>query len=218
VETRSVSSSPATRDELHVPKGTVIFRQGDPGNEMFVIAAGRVRLTLGEAALEKELTVLGPGEFFGELSLLSDAPRTATATTVEDSTLLVIGRDVYAMMMQDDLDIVFRMMNTQGRRLSDANRPIEALVQRLGRIRIVADCLRRFMAANDQWPASVEVSALAKELNLTAPMVDATIADLVQRGIGALQGGRWSVQGREQVEQLADVLCRYAGEPVETAA
>src|SRR2546422_11590004 len=100
-----------TRDELHVPKGTTIFHQGDPGHEMFVIAEGRVRLTLGNGGLEKELTVLGPGEFFGELSLLSDAPRSATATAVEDSTLLVIGRDVYAMMMQDDLDIVLRMMN-----------------------------------------------------------------------------------------------------------
>src|SRR5438876_11067174 len=112
-------ATPATRDELHVPKGTVIFRQGDAGHEMFVLAKGHVRLTLGSEGLEKDLTVLGPGDFFGELSLLSDAPRSATATAVEDSSLLVIGRDVYAMMMQDDLDIVFRMMNTQGRRLSD---------------------------------------------------------------------------------------------------
>lgn len=204
---------PTMRDELHVPKGTVIFRQGDPGHEMFVIENGRVRLTLGAEGLDKEVAVLGSGEFFGELSLLSDAPRSASAIAVEDSTLLVIGRDVYAMMVQDDLDIVFRMMNTQGRRLSDTNRPIEALVHLLGRIKVAAYCLRRVLQAGDQWPVTVDVSGLAKELGLSAPMVEAVIADLVQRGVGSLQAGRWSIQERGQVEKLADVVCRYAGEP-----
>jgi CRP/FNR family cyclic AMP-dependent transcriptional regulator len=205
--------TPATRDELHIPKGTVIFRQGDPGHEMFVISEGRVRLTIGAEGLDKEVAVLGAGEFFGELSLLSDAPRSASAVAVEDSTLLVIGRDVYAMMMQDDLDIVFRMMNTQGRRLSDTNRPIEALVQRLGRVRVMAHCLRRLLHAGNQWPAIVDVSALAKELNLAPHMVDAVIADLVKRGVGSLEDHRWSIPGREQLEKLADVLCSYTGEP-----
>ena len=208
----------ATRDELRIPKGTVIFRQGDPGHEMFVIAEGRVRLTIGTQGLEKEVAVLGRGEFFGELSLLSDAPRSASAAAVEDSTLLVIGRDVYAMMVQDDLDIVFRMMNTQGRRLSDTNRPIEALVQRLGRIKVAAQCLRRVLQAGDQWPATVDVSVLANDLGLSTQMVETVVADLVQQGVGTREGQRWSVHGRDQLDKLADVVCRYAGEPVGTDA
>src|SRR5512140_2141352 len=131
-------ATPAQRDELRVPKGTIIFRQGDPGHEMFVIAAGRVRLTIGAAGHEKEVAVLGPGAFFGELSLLSDEPRSATAEAMEDSTLLAIGRDVFAMMVQDDLDIVLRMMNIQGQRLSQTDQPIQELVQRLGRVRVAA--------------------------------------------------------------------------------
>ena len=146
--------------------------------------------------------MLGAGEFFGELSLLSDAPRSATAEAAEDSTLLAIGRDVFAMMVQDDLDIVFRMMNIQGQRLSQTNQPIQDFVQRLGRVRIAACALRRFARAN-AFPAELAVAELVGESGLSGQAVDAAIADLVQRGVGSTVNGRWTVQGREQVEQAA---------------
>src|SRR5262245_60700626 len=133
----------AQRDEFRVPKGEVIFRQGDQGHEMFVIYEGRVKLSIGIEGHEKQVAELGQGEFFVDLSLLSDAPRSATAVAVEDSTLLAIGRDAFAMMVQDDLDIVFRMMNIQGQRLAHANEPIQDLTQRLDRVRIATHCLKQ---------------------------------------------------------------------------
>jgi CRP/FNR family transcriptional regulator, cyclic AMP receptor protein len=199
----------ALRDEFRIPKNSVIFRQGDPGHEMFVISEGRVRLTIGTEGHEKEVGRLGPGEFFGELSLLSDAPRSATAATLEDTALLAIGRDVFAMMVQDDLDIVFRMMNIQGQRLSMANQPIQELAQRLGRVRVAAHGLRHVLAASAPLPASVDIGGFAGALGLTAQAVDATIADLVQRGVGSLQDHRWTIQNREQVDKLLEALCSY---------
>jgi CRP-like cAMP-binding protein len=201
--------STSLRDELHVKKGEVIFRQGDPGHEMFVVSSGRVRLTIGSVGHEKEIAVLGPGAFFGELSLLSNEPRSATAEALEDVTLLAIGRDVFAMMVQDDLDIVFRMMNIQGQRLSQTNQPIQDLVERLGRVRVAAGALKRFLAAGT-FPAKVYVTALATDVALSASVVEATIADLVQRGVGTTADGRWTVQSREQLEMLADAACGYA--------
>src|SRR5947199_8583224 len=121
----------AQRDELRVPKGTVIFRQGDPGHEMFVISKGQVRLTIGTGGIEKEVGLFGPGTFFGELSLLSEEPRSATATDAEDSTLLVIGRDVFKMMVQDELDMVFRMMKIMDQRLVRSSQAILVLNQRM---------------------------------------------------------------------------------------
>jgi len=201
----------ATQGEgLRVPKGSVIFRQGDPGHEMFVISEGRVRLTLGRGGLEKEIAVLGTGEFFGELSLLSDAPRSATATAVEDTVLLAISRDVFAMLVQDDLDIVFRMMNIQGQRLSQTNLPIEGLARRLGRVRIGAHCLRRLLVPNLQLPVTFEIEGVARETADTAEAVHTTVQDLVQRGVGSLNGERWTIENREQMERLAAALSAYA--------
>src|SRR5262249_30617612 len=100
------------------------------------------------------------------------------------------------------------------RRLSDANRPLEDLLQRLARIQVAAHCLRRLLAPNTQWPATLEVTALASELNLAGQTVEAGLGDLVRHGVGSLQDHRWSVPGREALEELAVVLCRYAAEPV----
>jgi CRP/FNR family cyclic AMP-dependent transcriptional regulator len=202
----------ALRDEIAVPKGSLIFRQGDPGDEMFVISQGRVQLTIGTEGFEREVGVLGAGDFFGELSLLSDAPRTATAQALEDSTLLAIGRDVFAMMVQDDLDIVFRMMNIQGQRLSRADQPIRDLIRRLGHIRVAAHCLRRLWAPNTLWPVTLEVAEITAELGLSAQAVMAAAADLVQQGVGSLQDRRWNIPDREQAAKLLDAVCRYAAQ------
>jgi len=205
-------NGPAQRDELSFPKGAVIFRQGDPGNEMFVIEKGRVRLTLGTAGHEKEVAVLGRGEFFGELSLLSGAARTATAQAVEDSTLLAISRDVFAMMVQDDLDVVFRMMNAQGQRLSLTNQPIQQLMQRLGRVRILTHCLRRLL--DTQPPAcTIDVDAFATDVGLGADEITATLNDAVLHGAGTLHDHRWRLEGQDQLQKLIEVLARYA-EPI----
>ena len=200
----------AYRGEFQVPKGTVIFRQGDPGEEMFVISAGRIRLTLGVEGHEKEIAIFGRGDFFGELSLLSGAARTATAEAIEESTLLAIGRDVFAMMVQDDLDIVFRMFNIQGQRLRQTNEPIQQLSQRLGQIRILAHCLKRLLAANSQLPFTVDVDGIAWELHISPEAVHATLADLARRGAGTLENRRWTILGREQVDRLIDALCQFA--------
>ena len=130
--------------ECRVPAGTMLFRQDDPGDEMFVIARGRVRLTITCEGHERELAVLQAGDFFGELSLLSGARRTATAVAVDDCDLLTIRRDVFAMMMQDDLEAVFRIMDGLGQRLSQTDREVRQLAHALGRVRMVADLLRRW--------------------------------------------------------------------------
>ncbi|HVM96874.1 MAG TPA: cyclic nucleotide-binding domain-containing protein [Candidatus Acidoferrales bacterium] len=197
-------------DELHIAKGDTLFRQGEPGHEMFVIERGKMRLTIGADGVEKEVATLGPGQFFGELSLLADAPRSATAEAMEDSVLLAIRRDVFNMMVQDDLDIVYRMMSIQGQRLSQTNQPIQQLGAQIVRIRIATYCLRQLRAAKQSFPASLTSSALAGILGEKPEVTDATLSDLANRGVGTFSGGRLTVAGREQVEHLIDVICDYA--------
>ncbi|MBI3783709.1 MAG: cyclic nucleotide-binding domain-containing protein [Deltaproteobacteria bacterium] len=196
--------------EFQARKGQTIFRQGEPGNEMFVIERGQVRLTIGADGVEKEVAVLGQGQFFGELSLLGDAPRSATAEAVEDSVLLCIGRDVFRMMVQDDLDIVYRMMSIQGQRLSQTNQPIQQLGAQLVRIRIATYCLRQLRAAQQSFPASMTSTALAGILGQRTDAVDMTLADLAGRGVGEFAGGRLTVASREQADRLIEVVCDYA--------
>lgn len=199
---RSLAAAP----ELHLPKGTVLFKQGDPGEEMFVIARGRIRLTLRHEDREKEIDVLGPGDFFGELSLLSGAPRTASAQVAEDATLVSIRRDVFAMMMQDDLDVVFRMMNVLGQRLSQANQQVRGQMQRLAHVHVLGHCLQQCVPTAGG-PTTLELDAVARELEMNPVEVRTAVEQAVLRGAGTLRDGCWVLDG-EQVRALAGELCR----------
>jgi CRP-like cAMP-binding protein len=194
-------------DERHIRQGEFIFRQGEVGNEMFVIGDGSVRLVIStEDGHESDIGVFGKGEFFGELSLMSAAPRSASAIAAEDSVLLVVTRDVFSMMVQDDLDIVARMMGEQGRRLSRANEPITQLTQQLGRVRVAAHCLRHLLdgAAG---PASFDAAKLVSEVGLPLQAVTSTITLLAQEGIGALENGTWKLASGDVV-RLSDAILR----------
>jgi CRP/FNR family transcriptional regulator len=168
-------------EERHVQRGSVIFRHGDPGDAAFVIARGRVRLTVDVEGRPETLTEIGAGEFFGELSLLSGANRTATAVALEDTTLLGIRRDGFAMMMQDDLEVVFRMMHVLGARLADTDRRMEGLLVRLEQLRLAADALGRL---SERGSAGLTTDELASGLGVDAEAVRTALRDLPGVGTG----------------------------------
>jgi CRP-like cAMP-binding protein len=197
-------------DEIEVPKGVVLFRQGDPSDTMFVVAAGRVRLTLGSGAEMREIGVLGPGEFFGEISLLSGETRSATAEVIEDSRLLVVGRDAFAMLVQDDLATVTRMLSEQGERLSRTNTPIQESLQHLARIRVIARGLQEVGAAL-RLPATIPVAALALVLRVPADALHGIVGELAARGAGAVDAGVWTIATSAHVDALIAALVAHAG-------
>ena len=76
------------------PKGTVLFKEGDTGTEMYLINSGEVRLSRKTSHGNVVLATLGFGEFFGEMSVITNSPRTVTAETASDCRLNVISKDV----------------------------------------------------------------------------------------------------------------------------
>src|SRR2546422_2390048 len=193
--------TPVQRHELHAPRGTVIFRQGDLGDSMFVIERGRVRIVFSCEGHAAEVAVLEPGAFFGELSLLGGAARTASAEVIEDADLLVIRRDTFMMMMQDDIDIVFRMLSDMGVRLARTDERFLALMLRVRRIRILGGCLRR-ISAGGETPAVLDVERLAQELEGAPPQGHAPPPELAAQGARALPGRGIVIQDPGDVNPL----------------
>ena len=110
------------------PAGTVLFREGEPGREMYVVQQGRVRISKRVGEVEKILSSLGPGEFLGEMAILNGKPRSATATCADASKLLVIDAKTFEAMIRSNAEIAIRMIKKLADRLQEANEQIENLL------------------------------------------------------------------------------------------
>jgi CRP/FNR family transcriptional regulator, cyclic AMP receptor protein len=194
--------------ERRLPAGTIVFRQGDAGEDMFVVASGRVQLTMGTGGHEKVIGVLEPGDFFGEMTLLSGAPRSATAVATADTTLVCVGREVFAIMMQDDLEVVFRMMDTIRARLVAADERFQALAERWERVRVTAELLRRGLASDDDRAVTGDASDLAASCGASAEAVSGTLGALAADQGVTIEGQRFAIPGRAGARRLAESLVR----------
>jgi CRP/FNR family cyclic AMP-dependent transcriptional regulator len=105
-------------EEVDAPEGKVIVRQGDPGRECFVIAEGKARATIRGMGSQP----LGPGSFFGEMSLLDQGPRSATVTAETDMHLLVLGSREFSTLVNEVPTVAVRMMRGLAERLRSAER------------------------------------------------------------------------------------------------
>lgn len=124
------------------PEGSVLFREGDAGDVMFVVQRGRVEISRQIGRDNQVLAVLPPGEFFGEMAILNQRPRSATAVVVEDARLLVIDGRTFEAMLRGKTEIAVRMIKTMAGRLDRANQQIELLLLQDKNHRVV-QCLRQ---------------------------------------------------------------------------
>jgi CRP-like cAMP-binding protein len=97
--------------------GEVIFREFDMGAEMYVILEGEVTLTIGSSVVEN----LGPGEPFGEMALIDQAPRVATATARTACTLAVLSEKRFLFMVQTTPTFALQIMKVMADRLRKMN-------------------------------------------------------------------------------------------------
>lgn len=119
------------------PAGAVLFRAGDEGHEMYVVQSGQVRISVISAEVDKTLALLGAGEFFGEMAVLNDRPRTATATVIANSQLLVIDKAKFEGLVRQHSDLALRMIRRLADRLEKTDRNVEILLHREPRARVI---------------------------------------------------------------------------------
>jgi len=106
---------------LEVSEGDHIFREGDLGTEMFLIQDGQIEIYTGSGKQEKPLAILERGDFFGEMSLLEDLPRSASARAVSEARLVRINGSTFTQMLQTNPEIAVRMMRKLSRRIRETD-------------------------------------------------------------------------------------------------
>lgn len=102
--------------------GEFIFREGDLGMEMYIIHEGKIEILKQIQAEQRQLAVLEKGDFFGEMAILEDLPRTASARALADVKLLLINGTTFDQMLRTNPEIAVRMMRKLSRRLRETDR------------------------------------------------------------------------------------------------
>ena len=97
--------------------GDVIFREGDPARELFIVQSGEIEIRLGNRVLE----TLSQYSIFGEMALIDDAPRSATAVAVSDTKLILVSEKQFLFLIGNTPYFALNVMRIMARRLRMAN-------------------------------------------------------------------------------------------------
>ena len=184
--------------------GTVLFREAEESREMYVINSGQVRITKHIRGQEKVLATLGAGEFFGEMAVLNDKPRSATATVMDDARLLVIKPKTFEAMIRGSTEIALRMIKRMAARLQEADEHIENLMLRDAASRTVHFLLRQQRAHGDLLPLTEE--DLPDQLGLFADEIEKVFERLIQKGFIRKDSEGTRVLHLEKLERFLEFL------------
>ena len=109
------------------PKNTILLSAGDSTDALYVICEGKVKVTIDDnEGKELILSILGTGEYFGEMALLDDEPRSASVTTKETTQLLIISKNDFMGFFSSN-PIALNLLKDLIKRLREANKKIESL-------------------------------------------------------------------------------------------
>jgi CRP/FNR family cyclic AMP-dependent transcriptional regulator len=111
-----------------VSRSTTVMTGGDPTDSLYIVLSGRLKVMMSDAeGKEVILTILGPGDSFGEMGLIDDEPRSATVVAIEPCELLYIAKRDFKKCLAENFDMAMAVMRGLVRRLREADRKIGSL-------------------------------------------------------------------------------------------
>ena len=175
--------------EIRLPRGKVLFREGETGDQLFVIGAGKLKLGLVSAdGRESLLSILGPGEMFGELSLFDPGARTATATAVTEACVLGLSHRDLKPWLDRRPAVAISLLQQISRRLRRANAVVGDMVFSDGPGRLAKTLLELSHRFGAPCPEGVRVThgltqgELAQLVGASRETVNKALADFAVRG------------------------------------
>jgi CRP/FNR family cyclic AMP-dependent transcriptional regulator len=175
--------------EVRLFKGDVLFSEGEPGDRLYVITTGKIKIgQVSGDGRESLLAILGPGEMFGELSLFDPGPRTSGATAVTDASVIGLGHDQLRPWLTGRPEVAEALLQALAQRLRRTNFALSDLVfsDVPGRVaRALIDLGEKF---GEPAPEGLNVThdltqeELAQLVGASRETVNKALADFVSRG------------------------------------
>ena len=182
-------TSVITRRSL--PRSTTVMASGDPTDSLYIVLSGRLKVMMSDAeGKEVILSILGPGEFFGEMGLIDDAPRSASVVSIEACELLSIAKRDFKKCLAENFDMAQAVMRGLVRRLRDADRKIGslALLDVYGRVaRLLLD-MAETVDGEKIVTKRLPKQDIAKMIGASREMVSRVMKDLQMGGYIEVRG------------------------------
>jgi CRP-like cAMP-binding protein len=190
---------------LKVENGNYVFRQGDPGDSMYIIMSGRVEIIAEREGVEESIGVLSEGSIFGEMGVFEQVPRSASSKVVEDCTLLRIDSKVFTTMVQDNIEAVqmlLSVINTRLRhtneRLFELNKVVRGLIINLFLLKSAA---QHFFT--ETRPFKLSFVQLCEAVGMGQKEVENLIRNLLERNLLFQKGPDLVIEDKTQFLRFA---------------
>ena len=173
------------------PRSTTIMAGGDPTDSLYIVLSGRLKVMMSDSeGKEVILTILGPGEFFGEMGLIDDEPRSATVMTIEPCELLSIAKRDFKKCLAENFEMAMAVMRSLVKRLREADRKIGslALLDVYGRVaRLLLD-MSENVDGEKVVTKRLPKQDIAKMIGASREMVSRVMKDLQTGGYIEMRG------------------------------
>ncbi|HVY48431.1 MAG TPA: Crp/Fnr family transcriptional regulator [Minicystis sp.] len=198
------AAADAPPDRLHArfgrrfDAGEVIYREGDPATEAYLLEEGRVRLIKRVRGAERSLMVLKPGDLFGESALLVGAPRSSTAIALAQGLALTLDQTTLQNLLEHNPTVAARIVQQLVRRLRDAEDQIEIMMLSDTQSKVVSALLKLAQQAREPagGPGGASFSISPMELS-TRVGLD---VDTVKRAVQQLRESQYLRVSDERLE------------------
>jgi CRP-like cAMP-binding protein len=148
--------------EKQLRSGEVLFKEGDPGDEMYLIRSGKIKIVKDLEGNKKTLAVIGEGEFFGEMALLDKSPRSAAAIAETDAKLIIVDRDAFLSSVNKNPFIKY-IIETLTTRLRKTNNMLKYFAVPNEKVRFLL-FLKDRLSRNSEGDMDTKLDAEGKEI------------------------------------------------------
>ena len=193
--------------EREYPKNSVILFEDDPGDALYIVSTGQVKVVLiGEDGREVILSVLGDGDFFGEMSLIDDEPRSAHVIAMRDSHLLVLRRDDFQLQLEQHPKVALELLRVLVQRLRRADEKIGGLVllDVNGRVaQLLLDLAEE--SGGPKITRKLTHHTIAQMIGSSRETVSRAMRELVERGLIDVSRREITIKDHDALRALAGV-------------